>query len=585
MKTPLKKYRVVAALLVLVALILGSQLFTVRLDLTEDKRFTLSPSTIKMLSETDSTIRVEVFLTGELPADYKKLSIAVKDVLDEFNVPASGRIEVTFKKPGEDLEQDSLKAMLYDSLARMGVPFEKTSIVSEEADITTNQLIIPAALVYYKKSQRPVVVDLRSSKKVYRQFNVINEEPQEDVEATRNAAEALLENKFAVAIDKLTRKSVPTVAYVVGNGEPTDFTVNDLGESLRNDYRLGVFDLKQGYPDASIIQTLIIVKPTQPFSEEDQLKLDQYVMNGGHIIWFIDKLYAELDSLKRTEGQYTAFDRGLGLDELLFKYGVRINPDLLQDLNCSKIPLVVGKNPDGSIRMQRMPWPYYPFLNSRTPNPVSQNLDRVLPIFPSSIDTVMARGIQKTILLATDTNSRRVSSPAIVSLNSVQREEDLYSFNQSYVPVAVLLEGQFNSLFANRLPQGVMDSVQRVTGKPFLKTAVKAGKQIVVSDADIVTNAISNTTGPLPMGMIPMENYRFANREFFLNSIDYLSSDKQLFESRNKTVVLRLLNKQKVKEQKMRWQLFNTALPVTFVLLTGAVFQGWRRRKYALAAK
>ncbi len=581
----LKKYRVVAALLVLALLILGSRLFTVRLDLTEDKRFTLSPSTVKMLSEIDSTIRVEVFLTGELPADYKKLNIAVKDVLDEFNVHASNQVVVEFRKPGEDLGHDSLKAMLYDSLARMGVPFEKTSIATGEADRTTSQLIIPAALVYYRKNQLPIVLDLRSSKKVYKQFNVINEEPQEDVEATRNAAEALLENKFAVAIDKLTRKTVPTVAYTVGNGEPTDFTVNDLGESLRNDYRLGVFDLKQAYPDASLIQTLVIVKPTQPFTEEDQLKLDQYVMNGGHIIWFIDKLHAELDSLKRTEGQYTAFDRGLGLDELLFKYGVRINPDLLQDLSCSKIPLVVGTNPDGSIRMQRMPWPYYPFLSSRTPNPVSQNIDRVLPIFPSSIDTVMARGIQKTILLASDTNSRRVSSPAIVSLNSVQREEDLLSFNQSYVPVAVLLEGRFNSLFANRLPQGVMDSVQRVTGKPFLKTAVKAGKQIVVSDADIVTNAISNTTGPLPMGMIPMENYRFANREFFLNSIDYLSSDKQLFESRNKTVVLRLLDKQKVKEQKMLWQLLNTAVPVTFVLLTGAVFQWWRRRKYAAAAK
>lgn len=581
----LKKYRVVAALLVLALLILGSQLFTVRLDLTEDKRFTLSPSTVKMLSETDSTIRVEVFLTGELPADYKKLSIAVEDVLDEFNVHASNQVVVEFKKPGEDLGHDSLKTELYDSLARMGVPFEKTSIATGEADKTTSQLIIPAALVYYRKNQLPIVLDLRSSKKVYKQFNVINEEPQEDVEATRNAAEALLENKFAVAIDKLTRKTVPTVAYTVGNGEPTDFTVNDLGESLRNDYRLGVFDLKQAYPDASLIQTLVIVKPTQPFTEEDQLKLDQYVMNGGHIIWFIDKLHAELDSLKRTQGQYTAFDRGLGLDELLFKYGVRINPDLLQDLSCSKIPLVVGTNPDGSIRMQRMPWPYYPFLSSRTPNPVSQNIDRVLPIFPSSIDTVMARGIQKTILLASDTNSRRVSSPAIVSLNSVQREEDLLSFNQSYVPVAVLLEGRFNSLFANRLPQGVMDSVQRITGKPFLKTAVKAGKQIVVSDADIVTNAISNTTGPLPMGMIPMENYRFANREFFLNSIDYLSSDKQLFESRNKTVVLRLLDKQKVKEQKMLWQLLNTAVPVTFVLLTGAVFQWWRRRKYAAAAK
>ena len=584
MKHMLKRYRVVVALLVLVTVVLAGAAISFRLDLTADKRFTLSKSTLDLLTEADSTITVEVFLTGELPADYKKLSIAVKDLLAEFNANSGGNIKVVFKKPGEEISNDSLKAQLYDSLARMGIVFENTNLASEDADKTTSQLIIPSALVYFRKNQQPIAVDLRSSKKVYKQFNVVNEEPQEDIEATRNAAEALLENKFATAIDKLIRKNVPTIAYTVGNGEPTDLTVNDLGESLRNDYRLGVFDLKQAYPDASLIRTLIIVKPTETFSQEDQLKLDQYVMHGGNIIWFIDKLYAELDSLKRTEGQYTAFDRNLGLDELLFKYGVRINADLLQDLSCSKIPLVVGKNPDGSIRMQRLPWPYYPFLSARTPNPVSQHIDRVLPIFPSSIDTVLAPGIQKTILLASDTNSRIINSPAIVSIKSVQREEDLQTFTKSYVPVAVMLEGAFSSLFANRLPQTVLDSVERVTGKPYLARGAKPGKQIVVSDADIVTNAISNTTGPLPMGMIPMENYRFANKEFFLNSVDYLSSDRQLFESRNKTVVLRLLDKEKVKAQKTLWQLLNIGIPVAMVLLTGFIFQWWRREKFAAAA-
>lgn len=578
----IKKYRIALAFLLLICAIYSSYIFKFKFDLTQDKRFTLSASTKELLNEVDSTIKVEVFLTGDLPADYQKLSIAVKDILAEFNSEASNFIKVEFIKPGENISNNELKTKLYDSLSKMGVVFENTSIESDNADKSTSQLIIPSALVYYRKNQLPIAIDLRSSKKIYKQFNIINDEPQEDVEATRNAAEALLENKFAVAIDKLIRKSVPTIAYTIGNGEPADLTVNDLGESLRNDYRLGVFNLKQAYPDASLIQTLIIVKPTQAFTEEDQLKLDQYVMNGGNIIWFVDKLYAELDSLKRTEGQYVAFDRSLGLDELLFKYGVRINGDLLQDLYCSKIPLVVGKNPDGSIRMQRMPWPYYPFLSSRTPNPISQNIDRVLPIFPSSIDTVMAKGIKKTILLASDTNSRRINSPVIVSLNSVKSEEDLLSFNQSYVPVAVLLEGKFNSLFANRLSKNIMDSVLRTTGKNFLSSAVKAGKQIVVADADIVTNSINNTTGPLPMGMIPMENYRFANREFFLNSIDYLSSDKQLFQSRNKTVVLRLLDREKVKEQKALWQLMNILLPVFFVLLIGILFQWWRKQQYSI---
>ncbi|MDP3392209.1 gliding motility-associated ABC transporter substrate-binding protein GldG [Sediminibacterium sp.] len=572
-KAPKKSTKAMAAIALLVSVTVVGAMMSQRLDLTEDKRFTLSSSTVDLLEKIDSTITVEVFLTGELPTDYKKLSIATNDILASFNNHANNQIRVIFRNPGEGLANDTAKAVLYDSLQKMGVVFEEA---------TSDQFIIPSALVYYQKNQPPIAVDLRSSRKIYKQFNVLTEEPQEDVEATRNAAEALLENKFATAIDKLIRKEVPTIAYVVGNGEPTDLTVNDLGESLRNDYRLGIFDLKQAYPDAAIIKTMIIVKPKQNFTEEDLLKLDQYVMNGGNIIWFIDKLHAELDSLKRTEGQYTAFDRGLGLDELLFKYGVRINGDLLQDLNCSKIPLVIGKNPDGSIRMQRVPWPYYPLLSARTPNPISANLDRVLPIFPSSIDTVMAKGIQKTILLASDTNSRILPSPALVSLNSVQSQEDLYSFNKSFVPVAVLLEGKFNSLFSNRLPKVVMDSVQANTGRPYLSKAAKAGKQIVVADGDIVTNEVSNTTGPLPMGLIQMENYRFANKAFFLNSIDYLSSDNSLFQSRNKTVVLRLLNKQKLQEQKTFWQLINVLLPVAIVLLIGYLFQWWRKKRYSI---
>lgn len=566
------KKQILIAVMAMIAICFAGSRLNQRLDLTEDKRFTLTPSTIRMLEKIDSTVKVEVFLTGDLPADYKKLSLATADILESFNIYASNHIKVEFIDPIEGLADDTAKAMRYDSLQKMGIVFEQVN----------NQWVLPSALVYYRKNQAPIPVDLRSSRKIYKQFNVIAEEPQEDVEATRNAAEALLENKFATAIDKMTREEVPTIAYVVGNGQPTDLTVNDLGESLRNEYRLGIFNLKQGYPDASIIKTLLMVKPKESFTDEDLLKLDQYVMNGGNIIWFIDKLHAELDSLKRTEGQYTAFDRGLGLDELLFKYGVRINGDLLQDLNCSKIPLVVGRNPDGSIRMQRMPWPYYPLLSSRTPNPISANLDRVLPIFPSSIDTVMAKGIKKTILLSTDSSSRILPSPAVVSLNSVQSEEDLYSFNKSYIPVAVLLEGKFNSLFSNRLPKLVMDSVKQFTGKPFLAKANKAGKQIIVADGDIVTNEVSQTTGPLPMGMIQMENYRFANKAFFLNSVDYLSSDNSLFESRNKTVVLRLLNKQKLQEQKTLWQGINVLLPVIVILLTGFIFQWWRKKQYSI---
>ncbi len=557
-----------------------SSFFSYRVDLTAEKRYSVTNATKTLLKNVDSTITIRVFLTGDLPADYKKLSIATKDLLDEFKSISGNLIRVHFEKPGENITSDTAKVQFYDSLSRLGVVFEQSETVSSGKEKQTNQLIIPSALVSYREGQKPIAVDLRSSRKVYKQFNVMNGNAEEDVEATRNAAEALLEYKFSNAIDKLTRKYVPTVAYAVGNGEPVDLKVNDLGESLRNEYRLAVFDLKKGYPDPALIDAMMIVKPTLPFTDEDKLKLDQYIMNGGHVIWFVDKLHAELDSLMRSQAEYTAFDRGLELDDILFKYGVRINPDLVQDLNCSKIPIVIGKNADGSPKMQRIPFPYYPFLSAHNNNPVSKNLDRVLPIFPSGIDTVKAPGIRKTILLATDSTSRTISSPAIVSVNSVKGDEDLRSFNKSYIPIAVLLEGKFNSLFTNRIGKEVMDSIQRITGKPFLNRSVKDGKQIVVADADIVTNSVSATAGPLPMGLLPLENYRFANREFFLNSMDYLVSNNNLFESRNKDFVLRLLDKRKVEEQRTSWQLINILLPLVLVILAGLFLQWKRKKKY-----
>ena len=546
------------------------------MDLTAEKRFSLGNSTKALLKDIDTVINVKVFLTGELPSDYKKLSIATNDLLNEFKDLSSNFIRISFEKPGEGLP-DSSRMQLYDSLARLGVVFERSEEVSGEGNKSTQQIIIPSALVYYK-GRKPYAVDLRSSRKVFKNFSVVNDIPQEDKEATLNSAEALLEFKFANAIDKLTRKDVPTVAYAIGNEEPGPQRVNDLIQSLRNDYRLGIFDLKQSYPNPDQINALVIVKPQKAFTEEDKLKLDQYVMHGGKVIWFVDKLYAELDSLMRSQSDFIAFDRNLNIDDLLFKYGVRINSDLLQDLNCSKIPIVIGYNPDNSPRMQRMPWPYYPFLSSYNNNPISKNLDRVLSIFPSSIDTVKAPGIEKTILLASDTNSRVLSSPAMVSLNSIQTDNDFRSMNRSHIPVAVLLEGNFTSLFANRLTNEVRDSVAKALGKPFAATGTMSTKQIVVSDADIVTNAVSNTSGPIAMGELPMENYRFANREFFLNSIDYLVSNNKIFESRNKDFVLRLLDKGKVSQQKGLWQLINIAGSILLVLLFGFVIQ-WRRKK------
>jgi gliding-associated putative ABC transporter substrate-binding component GldG len=308
-------------------------------------------------------------------------------------------------------------------------------------------------------------------------------------------------------------------------------------------------------------------------------------MSGGNIIWAIDKLYAEYDSLQKTEGAYIAYDRGLQLDDLLFKYGVRINANLVQDLNCSKLPIVVGKQADGAPMIQRIPWPYYPFLNGNDQVAVTQNMDRVLSLFPSSLDTVGSKGIQKTILLTTDTNSRFIATPNLVSLNSVKDETDMLSFNKHHIPVAVLLEGRFLSLYANRLSESWQDSVQRNTGRPFLAKGLNVSKQIVISDADIFTNRISkNEQGepiPLPMGMLPFDEYQFANKNFYLNTIALLTEPAGLLESRNKTIVLRLLDKERLEQNRFFWQTLLVVGPVLLLMAISALWSQYRKRQFA----
>ncbi|PZP47924.1 MAG: gliding motility-associated ABC transporter substrate-binding protein GldG [Pseudopedobacter saltans] len=567
---------VVLALLVVLAFI--TSFLRYKIDLTAEKRFTITQPSKELLSNIHQPVDIQVFLSGDLTPDYKKLSIATQDLLEQYRELSNNNIHFSVGRPGEDLS-DSARYGLYDSLARLGVIFENNENFSDKDQKQSQQIIIPSALISVE-GKRPIAVDLRSSRTIFKNFNVINDNPEPDKEATLNAAEALLEYKFSNAINKLTRQKVPTIAYLVGNGEPIDLTINDLGESLRNDYKLGVFDLKTAYPNPESIDALLIVKPSQTFSDTDKIKLDQYVMHGGKILWFVDKLYAELDSLMNSKKDFVAYDRNLQLDDILFKYGVRLNANLLQDLNCAKLPIVVGYNPDNSPRMQRMPWPYYPFLSAINNNPISSNLDRVLSIFPSTIDTVGAEGIQKTILLASDTNSRLLASPAMVSLSSWQDDPDFRTFNKAHLPVAVLLEGKFKSLYANRLTQPDLDSIQTNLGKPFLPQAEKSTQQIVVSNAGIATNGIMQTTGPLPMGELPFDQYRFANRDFLLNSVDFLTSQNHLFVARNKDFVLRLLDKQKVDEQKSMWQFVNIALPIILILACGFLFQYIRKRNY-----
>ena len=554
-----------------------SNVFPFQFDLTKEKRYTLSASSTEVISQIQAPVTVHLYLGGDLPSNYKTISNAAIALLDQLHQINPGLIKWNLEIPNQSVSDTALFA-LYDSLSKMGLPIERIQQGNGGADKRVDQLIIPGALVEVD-GQKPYAIDLRSSKKYFKPYNIVKDIPEVDEEASANAAEALLEYKFIQAIYLLNRKTVPTIAYLIGNGQPVNLTVNDIGETLKDQYDLSVFDLSKGFPDATKIKTLLIVKPTTPFSDLDKLKIDQYVMGGGNIIWAVDKLYAEYDSLQKTDGAYVSFDRGLALDDLLFKYGIRINSNLIQDLNCAKLPLVVGTQGDGSPLIKRVPWPYYPFLNGNDNHPISQNMDRVLSLFPSSIDTIASNGVKHTILLTTDTSSRSLPSPAQVSLNSVKGEEDMVQFNQHHFPVAVLSEGNFNSFFANRLSQVLKDTVQQNLGIAYLSKG-KPSKQIFISDADLFTNKVDKSNGPLPMGMIPFESYQFANRDFFVNTIQYLNEPVGLLDSRNKGIVLRLLDKTKVAENRLFWQWMLLIGPVVILSLFFYFWTQYRQRRF-----
>ena len=555
------KFKYSWVLLVMLLLNVLSHLYPLQIDLTKDQRYTMSSQSNLLIQDIKQPVKIHFYLGGELPAHYKKLELATIQLLDQLQQINPTWISWEQTVPGEQFK-DSALMIFYDSLQKQGLPIDRFQNTGTITDKKVDQLLVPGLLIQVE-GQKPIAIDLRSSKQFFKPYNIVKELPEIDIEASFNAAEALLEYKIVQAIYLMNRTERPSIAYLVGNGEPLDFTVNDLGQSIKNQYNLGVFDLKKGFPDASKINTLLIVKPTMRFTELDQLKIDQFILAGGNVIWALDPLYAEYDSLRNTDGAYLAYDRGLGLEAQLFKYGVRVNANLVQDLNCAKLPMVVGVDASGAPTIQRVPWPYYPFAQAGSEHPMVQNMDRVLTAFPASLDTVRALGITKTILLTTDTTSRIISSPTMIQLNSGQQEGELASFTKKSIPVAVLLEGQFKSAFTGRLTQALMDSIQLATGKAFVTNGNKPAKQIVLSDADLITNFVDAQKGPLPMGMIPYEGVQFANPVFFQNMIAYLNEPVSLLEARKKNLVLRRLDPGKVAENRLWIQL---------VLLLGPMF-------------
>ncbi len=557
------KFYWILLLLVVIAVNWRAEQVPVRLDLTAEGRYTLSSPTRKLLNEIEEPVQIDVLLSGELPAGFKKLAASTDDLLREFKAVGKSNIRFQFIKPGEGLN-DTAKAILYDSLSRLGLNPTNIKAQTKEGEGQEERLVFPGAVIQHKG--RITAIDLLQGVSAAGGLESLN------------TAEALLEFKFANAIKQLNQDTVPLIGYLVGNGQPLTYQVQDLIENvLRKNYAFRILPIDSVGLIPTVFDALIIAKPSTAFSDEQKIKLDQYVMQGGKLLWMIDKLYAEMDSLQRTQNEFIAFDRGLELDDLLFRYGVRINQDLLQDLNADKMPSVIG-SVGGKPQIQLLPWFYSPLLSNYSGHPIAKNLDYVLTQFPNTLDTVEAKGIQKTILLSSSQQARTLETPAKVSWNSVQTEEDFNTFNKSKIPVAVLLEGKFISHYANRLST---EQRQFITAQgQTINTQSPESKMIVIADGDIALNAVTQNEGPLPMGMNPYTKFQFANRDFIQNSIEYLVDESGILETRAKDFSLRLLDQKKLEESKTNWQLINIVVPILLMIAFGWAFHYFRKLRY-----
>ncbi|MEP6595200.1 MAG: gliding motility-associated ABC transporter substrate-binding protein GldG [Ginsengibacter sp.] len=536
-----------------------------RIDLTNEKRFTISSPVKKLLRNLDNIVYIDIFLKGELPSGFRGIASYTDDLLREFKEIGKDKIQYNFINPSEQIPGS--EQTYIDTLKSMGISGINLTIQLKEGE--ESHFIYPAALVHYRDKHLPVILyEGNKSDLGYKQY-------YEEL----NSAEALLEYNFANAIEKLTERIKPMVAYSIGNGEPTGPNIYDLVENvLKKNYNLNTININKQPVIPDTFKLLMIVKPTIPFTENEKIKIDQYVMHGGKIIWCLDRLEAEMDSL-RLKNQVIAYDRNLNLEDLLFKYGIRINPDLLMDLQCDYLPFDVS----GAGQFEFLHWNYFPLFQSKSNHSINKHIGLVEGRFVNSIDTVKANNIMKTILLSSSPNSKIISAPALISGEENRNAPEDEQFKSKDIRAAILLEGKFNSLYASRTPLVVMDTMEKY-GTPFQTSCIYPNKMIIISDGDIVLNDVSQNN-PLLMGVNPFTiksqyQYKIANKDFIQNCLSYLINNSGLTEAKAKDYTLRLLDPKKINNQRTTWQLLNIALPVLLVLLFGATYQFWRKRKY-----
>lgn len=564
---------VVAVVIVVLVNVIGSFVFT-RFDLTSEKRYTLSPTTKEILNGLNDYVYFKVYLEGEFPAGFKKLRRETKEMLDEFRAYTK-YIDYEFINPAESNDPAEIKE-IRTQLYRAGL--NPTNVSVRNNDGSSQELVIwPGALVSYRNDTE-IAIDL------------LENQLGKSSEDALNASMQNLEFRLIDAVKKVTRMMKPNIAFIEGHGELGEQEVYDIAQSLAQNYNVGRVQI-DGKIDALIHRTqneekdvkafpsydaIIIAKPTEPFDEKDKFLIDQYIMHGGKVLWLVEPVYATMDSLQSQESTI-GLEQDLNLDDMLFKYGVRLNRDLLLDLTCAALPVRTGQMA-GQAQLEFFRWFYFPLLQAASDHPMVRHMNAIKADFVSSMDaTTSANGIEQIPLLKTSDYTKVSGAPVFITLAMLRQAPDRRMFSSKGKNVAYLLKGSFPSLYANRIPQEIVDD----QATDFMEES-KPTAMIVVADGDIIRNQIDiKRKTPLPLGYDQYTQNTYANKEFIENAISYLVDGEGLIDTRSRELKVRLLDVTKVNQERGKWQVINTLVPIALIIALGFVMAFIRKKKYS----
>ena len=542
------------------AVLISSYFFFFRIDLTTDKRYSISNKTKNLMESVQAPLEVVIYLDGDLNPGFQRLKTATAELCEELAVYSGKSIHVQFENPSAAESQEQ-REKRYRELQARGL--EPTAVYERDKEGKSIQKVLfPWVEISYKKNSVPICL-LK---------NIRGNSGEENL----NISIENLEFELTDGIRRLVNTQVSKIAFMEGHGELSEAETYDICKSLSRYFQIdrGVLGM-----DASILnqyKAIIIAKPSLPFTENEKFIIDQYIMNGGRVLWVLDGVRIAKENLSRT-GMSPALELDLNLNDQLFRYGVRINPILLQDVQCASMPMNIAAM-GAAPKFEPTPWFFSPLLLASDQHPVTRNITEVRGEFSSGIDIVGENKMaQPSLLLATSNNSHIVSTPTTIDLRQMPKATDAAYFNMSYIPVAVAIEGVFSSNFANRiLPTELKNTL------PFRKISLPT-RQIVVSDGDIIrneTNGIASDSTTTPLGYDRYMRQQFGNKEFILNSVLYLADNEGWMQLRNRTIKLRLLNKKISAEEKTGWQLSATFIPILLLILAGIGYQLARKRKY-----